>query len=130
MALILLVDDDTSMRHFLGTALVRAGHEVEQCENGRAALTHLQEGKHNGYDLLLTDIVMPEMDGIELSQKVSTLYPDMKIMFMTGFSAVMMDRKELRDNLQVMAKPFHLKDLVRNIENVLGETKPNEEQVD
>ena len=130
MALILLVDDDTSMRHFLGTALVRAGHEVEQCENGRAALTHLQEGKHNGYDLLLTDIVMPEMDGIELSQKVSTLYPDMKIMFMTGFSAVMMDRKELRDNLQVMAKPFHLKDLVQNIENVLGETKPNEEQVD
>lgn len=130
MALILLVDDDTSMRHFLGTALVRAGHEVEQCENGRAALTHLQEGKHNGYDLLLTDIVMPEMDGIELSQKVSTLYPDMKIMFMTGFSAVMMDRKELRDNLQVMAKPFHLKDLVRNIENVLGQITPTEEQVD
>ena len=73
MALILLVDDDTSMRHFLGTALVRAGHEVEQCENGRAALTHLQEGKHNGYDLLLTDIVMPEMDGIELSQKVQLI---------------------------------------------------------
>jgi two-component system, cell cycle response regulator CpdR len=130
MALILLVDDDTSMRHFLGTALVRAGHEVEQCENGREALTHLQEGKHNGYDLLLTDIVMPEMDGIELSQKVSTLYPEMKIMFMTGFSAVMMDRKELRDNLQVMAKPFHLKDLVRNIEDVLGETTSTEEHVD
>ena len=130
MALILLVDDDTSMRHFLGTALIRAGHEVEQCENGRVALNHLQDGEHNGYDLLLTDIVMPEMDGIELSQKAAILFPDMKIMFMTGFSAVMMDRKELRDNLQVMAKPFHLKDLVRNIENVLGQTTPTEEHVD
>ncbi len=117
MALILLVDDDNSMRHFLGTALSRAGHTVELCANGKEALQMLHD--QPDYDLLLTDIVMPQMDGIELSQKASELYPKLKIMFMTGFSAMIMDREELRDQHQVLAKPFHLKDLVQNIETLL-----------
>ncbi|MGB0720398.1 MAG: response regulator, partial [Bdellovibrionales bacterium] len=86
MAHILLAEDDTSMLGFIKLALEKAGHSVEATENGYDALKTLEGGEN--FDLLLTDIVMPGMDGIELSQKASKLNPDLKIMFITGFSAV------------------------------------------
>jgi two-component system cell cycle response regulator CpdR len=118
MGKILLVDDDGSMRHFLCNALQRAGHDVDICSDGREAL-HALHKKENSYDLLLTDVVMPGMDGIELSKRVAPLYPDLKIMFMTGFSAVLMDRKDINENSVVLSKPFHLNDLVKRIESIL-----------
>lgn len=119
MAKILLVDDDHSMRHFLEGALTRAGHEVSLCVDGEAAFKELKENANN-YDLMLTDIVMPGMDGIYLSQKAAELCPDLKIMFMTGFSAVTLDRADIKQNYQVFSKPFHLKDLVNEITRLLA----------
>ena len=120
MAHILLVDDDSSMRHFLNTALKRAGHEVTLAADGLEALKRLAESNGSDYDLLLTDIVMPGMDGIQLSQEASALHPELKIMFMTGFSAMVMDRKEMKENLKVLSKPFHLKDLVGQVDRLLA----------
>src|SRR4026208_1891627 len=85
MARILLAEDDDSMRRFLVKALASAGHEVVSCGEGRGALERL---KSDVFDIRLTDIVMPEMDGIELARRAAELDPTLKIMFITGFAAV------------------------------------------
>ena len=115
---ILLAEDDDSMRGFIERALVKAGYEVIGFANGKDAYERLQQ---EPFTLLLTDIVMPQMDGIELARRASELAPDLKIMFITGFAAVTLNTstKAVRD-AQVLSKPFHLKDLVREIDRLLG----------
>ncbi len=118
MARILIAEDDSSMRQFLAMALTRAGHEVEVKEDGLAALAALTGEKP--YDLLLADIIMPGMDGIELSQKAAAIAPAMKIMFITGFAAVVSQMDEPPgENPKVLAKPFHLRDLVDQVDHLL-----------
>ena len=119
MAKILIAEDDTSMRHFLAMALRRAGHEVDACEDGLSALTALEGAEP--YDMLLADIVMPGMDGIELSQKAVQVRPGLKVMFITGFAAVALgDRNPDHDHAKVLSKPFHLKELVDQVEQLLA----------
>jgi two-component system, cell cycle response regulator CpdR len=85
MPKILLAEDDNDMRRFLVKALENAGYAVTDFDNGLSAYKRLRE---EPYELLLTDIVMPEMDGIELARRAAELDPDIKIMFITGFAAV------------------------------------------
>ena len=119
MARILIAEDDESMCRFLEAALRRAGHEVTARHDGLEALSTIQEAP--AYDLLLADIVMPGLDGIELSQKAADLCPDMKVMFITGFAAVAMRaRQESEPGTRVLSKPFHLRDLTREIETLLA----------
>ena len=82
---ILLAEDDNDMRRFLVKALENAGFQVSPHDNGLSAYQRLRE---EPFEMLLTDIVMPEMDGIELARRASELDPDIKIMFITGFAAV------------------------------------------
>lgn len=119
MARILIAEDDSSMRHFLAMALQRAGHDVEACEDGLSALETLAADK--SFDLLLADIVMPGMDGIELSQKATELCVKLKVMFITGFAAVALgNRNPAHESARVLSKPFHLKDLVDQVEDLLA----------
>ena len=118
MAKILIAEDDTSMRHFLSMALQRAHHEVESCADGLEALA-LLEGTADAFDLLLADIVMPGMDGIELSQKAARIRPGLKVMFITGFAGVVMDQAQ-QEKRPILSKPFHLKELVDQVEQVLA----------
>src|SRR5580698_3964353 len=85
MAHILLAEDDESLRKFLAAALVKAGHAVTDFGDGGDAYECL---KGDSFDLLLTDIVMPGMDGIELAKRAAELNDGLKIMFITGFAAV------------------------------------------
>ncbi|MBS0243694.1 MAG: response regulator, partial [Proteobacteria bacterium] len=87
---ILLAEDDDSMRVFLARALERAGYDVVAFDNGAEAFQRLKE---EPFTLLLTDIVMPRMDGIELARRASELDPDLKIMFITGFAAVTLNNE-------------------------------------
>jgi len=120
MAHILLAEDDDSMRGFLTLALEKAGHRVIPCADGLAAYKAAEDYGQT-IDLLLADIVMPGMDGIELSQRVSTLYPHIKILFITGFSAVAMGAGVAKnDNAKIMSKPFHLNDLVKQVDEILA----------
>ena len=82
---ILLAEDDNDMRRFLVKALQNAGFDVASFDNGLSAYNRLRE---EPFELLLTDIVMPEMDGIELARRATELDPDIKVMFITGFAAV------------------------------------------
>jgi two-component system cell cycle response regulator CpdR len=115
---ILLAEDDDSMRGFLERALVKASYEVVACDNGRDALERL---KQEPFTLLLTDIVMPQMDGIELARRAADLDPELKIMFITGFAAVTLNTDQAAPkDARVLSKPFHLRDLVRQVDELLA----------
>ena len=113
---ILLAEDDDAMRVYLERALVNAGYSVDAVDRGTAAVPLLEDGD---YDLLLSDIVMPEMDGIELAQKCNEVSPHTKGMFITGFAAVPLKASREQPHAKVLSKPFHLRDLVLEVERVL-----------
>ncbi len=118
MARILLAEDDDSLRAFLTSSLARAGHEVESFPDGDSAWEALQQGV---FDLLLTDIVMPGLDGIELARRGAEADPRMKIVFITGFAAVALSaQSKAPKDAKVLSKPFHLKDLVTEVERVIA----------
>ena len=118
MRKILLAEDDNDMRRFLEKALDKAGYVVVSFDNGASAYDRLRE---EPFSLLLTDIVMPEMDGIELARKASELDPELKIMFITGFAAVALNSEDkATKDAPVLSKPFHLKDLVNEVERMLN----------
>lgn len=117
MTRILLAEDDNDMRRFLVKALQKAGYEVTDFDNGASAYERLREEPFN---LLLTDIVMPEMDGIELARRATEIDPDLKVMFITGFAAVALnpDSNAPKD-AKILSKPFHLRDLVAEVEKMI-----------
>jgi two-component system cell cycle response regulator CpdR len=115
---ILLAEDDNDMRRFLVKALENAGFQVSPHDNGLSAYQRLRE---EPFEMLLTDIVMPEMDGIELARRASELDPDIKIMFITGFAAVALNSdSEAPKNAKVLAKPVHLRELVSEVNKMLA----------
>ncbi|MBM3484622.1 MAG: response regulator [Alphaproteobacteria bacterium] len=118
MAKILLAEDDSSMRTFLARALERVGHDVISVADGFEALPHIANSK---FDLLLTDIVMPGMDGLELARRASIEMPGIQVIFITGFAAVALNNNTPRHpNARVLSKPFHLRSLVDEIDRVLA----------
>ena len=118
MPKILLAEDDNDMRRFLVKALENAGFQVSSHDNGMAAYQRLRE---EPFEMLLTDIVMPEMDGIELARRAAELDPDIKIMFITGFAAVALNADSTAPkNAKVLSKPVHLRDLVNEVQKMLA----------
>jgi two-component system cell cycle response regulator CpdR len=118
MAKIILAEDDNDMRRFLVKALQNAGFDVISFDNGLSAYQRLRE---EPFELLLTDIVMPEMDGIELARRASELDPDIKIMFITGFAAVALNSDSAAPkNAKVLSKPVHLRELVSEVQKMLA----------
>jgi two-component system cell cycle response regulator CpdR len=115
MIRILLAEDEDAMRAYLARALQNAGYEVVAVDRGTAAIPFLQS-EH--FDLLLSDIVMPEMDGIELAQRCSEISPATKVMFITGFAAVTLKANREAPQARVLSKPFHLKDLVMEVQRI------------
>jgi two-component system cell cycle response regulator CpdR len=117
MTRILLAEDEQAMREYLARALERSGYEVVSVDRGTEAAP-LLESEH--FDLLLTDIVMPEMDGIELARHCSKVSPRTEVMFITGFSGVALRAGESMPNAKILSKPFHLKDLVLEVERLFA----------
>ena len=113
---IILAEDDNDMRRFLSNALEKAGYDVASFENGSEAYERLQE---EPFSLLLTDIAMPEMDGIELAQRANELDPELKIMFITGFAAVALNQNTPKDS-KVLSKPIHLRQLVQEVDKLIA----------
>ena len=114
---ILIAEDDTAVREFVSRALVNAGHEVVAAADGLQALEALENDE---FDLLLSDIVMPELDGIALALKVSRDWPDLPILLMTGYAA----ERQRAHNLDalihdVISKPFTLQQICDAAEKVL-----------
>jgi two-component system cell cycle response regulator CpdR len=117
MPRILLAEDDDSLRGFLARALERAGDEVMACADGEEAAAVLDQD----WDLLLTDIVMPGMDGIEVARQAAALNPNLRIMFITGFAAVALAAgSQAPAGAKVLSKPIHLREIVSEVERMIA----------
>jgi two-component system cell cycle response regulator CpdR len=114
MARILVAEDDDAMRVFLEKALSRAGHEVSALANGEAAAScaELEE-----YDLLVTDVMMPGLDGIDLARRIVARSPKLGVIFVTGFANRAFQATDMiAHGARVLAKPFKLTELVAQVD--------------
>ncbi|MFN3989021.1 MAG: cell cycle two-component system response regulator CpdR [Erythrobacter sp.] len=117
---ILLAEDEEAMRTYLARALTNAGYEVSAVGCGSDAVPLLETGD---FDLLVSDIVMPEMDGIELAQHCAAISPRTRVMFITGFAAVSLRASREQPSAKVLSKPFHLRDLVLEVERIFDDAR-------
>ena len=120
MASILLAEDDESVRAFVTRALESDGHNVDAAEDGGEAMEILSREK-GAFDLLLSDIKMPMMDGIALTLNAARDWPDLKILLMTGFA----DQRERAYGLEglvedIVQKPFTLVDIRKAVARALN----------
>ena len=117
MPRILLAEDDESLRGFLARALERAGYDVTACADGEEAVAVLEQD----WDLLLTDIVMPGIDGIEVARQAAARHPGLRIMFITGFAAVALAATDQAPaGAKVLSKPIHLREIVSEVERMIA----------
>ena len=120
MARILVAEDDDNVRAFVVRALAHMGHEVTAAEDGGIAAEICAE-RNGAFDLLLSDIKMPVMDGIALALTVGAAYPDLTILLMTGFA----EQRERAHGLEaliydVVPKPFSLEMLLGKVADALS----------
>jgi CheY-like chemotaxis protein len=107
-ARIFVVDDDEDVREFLADALVSLGHRVETLARAEAALAALARGAP---DLILVDFAMPGMNGAELAREVRVRFPDLPIVFVTGFAETDQLEGALGPGAPVLRKPFGIDEL-------------------
>ncbi len=115
---ILIVDDEPAVREFVERALSYHGYQVVVASDGDSAIRAMQENGH--FDLLLTDIVMPDMDGISLALKTAGDFPNTKIMMMSGYT----QQRERAYNLEalvvdIIEKPFTIEGLCKSVDTAL-----------
>jgi two-component system cell cycle response regulator CpdR len=120
MARILIAEDEVALRGYVVRALVAEGHDTVAAADGAEALDILEREKGD-FDLLLTDIKMPVMDGIALALAATRDYPNLVILLMTGFA----DQRERASGLEsliqgVLTKPFSLPDLQKAVADALA----------
>lgn len=123
MARILIADDEDAMRSLVARAIAMDGHDITTAEDGAEALEILTRDEGN-FDLLLTDIKMPVMDGIALALAAARDFPNLKILLMTGFA----DQRERASGLDaivhdVITKPFAVADIRTAVADALASTK-------
>lgn len=122
MARILVAEDDAAVREFVSRALQQGGHEVKAVEDGLAALQVLGD---EGFELLLTDIRMPRLDGITLALKVAKDHPDVTIMMMTGYASEEQRAHNLNRLIhRVVSKPFTLEEICTAADEALAAGPP------
>lgn len=120
MARLLIVEDDISVRSFTARALTAAGHMVETAEDGVEGLHKIEEAA-GAFDLVLSDIRMPAMDGIEMARVAASAFPRLRLLLMTGFA----DQRERAVELEgtvagVVNKPFTLAEIRRRVGEALA----------
>ena len=119
MAKILIVEDDESVRGFTARAIAASGHTVDTAEDGDLGLASIREAQ-GGYDLVLSDIRMPAMDGIEMAKRAAGEFPALKILLMTGYAEQRERAADLdRIVIDVVSKPFSLNEIRAKVEKAI-----------
>jgi CheY-like chemotaxis protein len=123
MSRVLIADDEDSMRMLVARAIAMDGHDIVTAQDGAEALEILTR-EDGTFDLLLTDIQMPVMDGIALALSAARDFPDLIILLMTGFA----DQRERASNLSAIAhdvitKPFSVADIRTAVADALASRK-------
>ncbi len=120
---ILFVEDDKHVKDFAVAALKDFGYDVSSSQNGKYAMKYLQNIDGN-FDLLITDLVMPDMNGKELSDNVLKLFPNIKILFTSGYTDNHLVKSgELKENVNFLSKPYTAKSLLTFVRNILHPQK-------
>ncbi len=114
---ILVVDDEPEFREVLGIGLARQGFRVLKAANGREALACLED-RLGEVALVITDIVMPAMDGLELATELGRRAPEMPLLLITGMPG--QDPCCDGRTLLLLMKPFRLRELLRHVHDLLG----------
>lgn len=118
MARILLADDDKGSLELVRRALEMDGHSVTVAEDGNEALAKLEPG---GFDLLVADVQMPGIDGIELAHKARGRFPDIHLVLMSGYADVLVKARSLADNgARLMTKPFSIEQIRSEVRAALA----------
>lgn len=124
MRTILVVDDDEWVRVLARDVLATEGYRVLEASDGQDAIRVAAE--HPGpIHLLLTDVVMPGMNGCELAAGLGALLPGLKVMFMSAYDRDFLVARGLAPTGPVITKPFTIEYLTRRIEMVLGDRRPS-----
>ncbi|MAY99726.1 MAG: hybrid sensor histidine kinase/response regulator [Micavibrio sp.] len=118
-ATILLVEDEDAVRTFSARALTNKGYQVLEANGGDSALALLNE-KNPAIDLLITDVIMPGMDGPTLAKEIQKDRPDLKIIFISGYTEDKF-KDELGEDVHFMPKPFTLQKLAAKVKEVLAD---------
>ena len=122
MLRILLAEDDGAMRTYLARVLSNAGYSIQAVGCGTEAAPLLAK-EH--FDLLLSDIVMPEMDGQNLARKLLAAYPQLKVMFMSGYTADVISFTGVEErSFHFLQKPFSRHDLTAMVREILDSAAP------
>lgn len=119
---ILLVEDERSVREFLSRALSKAGYRVLVAEDGESALA-LSEGFAGHIHLLVTDVMMPVMNGKDLADRLCALRPDIKVLFVSGYSRADLWPDVCEDQTDWLPKPFTMAQFHRKVRQVLDSVK-------
>lgn len=115
---ILLVEDEDAVRTFSTRALSNKGYEVLGAESGEAALSLMKSQENKHFDLLITDVVMPNMDGPTLAQRIRQDSPNLKIIFISGYTEDKL-KDHMGENIHFLPKPFTLRQLASKVKEVL-----------
>lgn len=118
MARILLVEDEDAVRTFSSRALANKGYEVLEAESGEAALAVVESNKDFPVDLMITDVIMPNMDGPTLAKTLRAQRPDLKIIFISGYTEEKL-KDHMGENIWFLPKPFTLKQLAAKVKEAL-----------
>ena len=118
MPKVLLVEDDNLTRTVLGQFLRANGYEVELAENGAQAISLFKEDK---FDLVVSDVIMPNVNGWDLSDRINSISPDTPILLMTAYAAVQVQSRQAQSRAmpEVILKPLVLTDLLSKIQDIL-----------
>ncbi|HUJ97954.1 MAG TPA: PAS domain-containing protein [Stellaceae bacterium] len=121
---VLLVEDEDPVRLFSARALRNKGYKVIEAKSGESALEVITSGNEK-VELLITDVVMPRMDGPNLVKQVRELYPDMKVIFISGYTEDAFRKRLDRDaDIHFLPKPFSLKQLAGKVKEVMLADRP------
>jgi two-component system, cell cycle sensor histidine kinase and response regulator CckA len=120
-ATILVVEDDRAIRELISKFLRQEGHVVIEASDGAIALEMLETLK---FDLVITDFVMPKLNGVKLVEQLHAVQPRMPIIFITGYLSAVSGKTLLEDVAEILTKPFQLKDLRSTIQRLLHESAP------
>ena len=116
---IMVVDDDRLNRELLSKVLRQEGYQVLEACDGDIALKILQALP---CDLVITDFLMPMLNGIEFVEQLRSLHPQIPIIFMTGYLAAISDKKIVDEVAEILAKPFELRVLRSSVHRLLDAT--------
>ena len=114
---ILLVEEADTVRAVAERALVRQGYTVENPRVGEEGLQHFADGKR--YDLIVSDVVMPNMDGPAMAKKLRADYGDVRILFMSGYAEEQLRQSINLDNVHFLPKPFSVQQIAEAVKNAL-----------